>query len=155
MFHIISGTFKLFLILFWYQEHERNVPDIAQSTHGIRNIFADIRNVPTRPHMVLGMFLLPFSVSAIIFFKQINALSIAPPHCMPLRFIGSIHRLCIAYLPGGCSPHPADHSTGSVHLLCTAYLAGGVGGYVCRYTTLRNRLFTVNFYIRKSRENTV
>ena len=23
------------------------VPDIAQSTHGIRNIFADIRNVPT------------------------------------------------------------------------------------------------------------
>ena len=39
------------------------VPDIAQSTHGIRNIFADIRNVPTRPHMVLGMFLLPFSVS--------------------------------------------------------------------------------------------
>ena len=39
-------------------------PDIAQSTHGIRNIFADIRNVPTRPHMVLGMFLLAFSVSA-------------------------------------------------------------------------------------------
>jgi hypothetical protein len=38
------------------------VPDIAQSTHGIRNIFADIRNVPTRPHMVLGMFLLAFSV---------------------------------------------------------------------------------------------
>jgi hypothetical protein len=38
------------------------VPDIAQSTHGIRNIFADIRNVPTRPHMVLGMFLLPFPV---------------------------------------------------------------------------------------------
>ncbi len=23
------------------------VPDIAQTTHGIRNIFADIRNVPT------------------------------------------------------------------------------------------------------------
>jgi diketogulonate reductase-like aldo/keto reductase len=38
------------------------VPDIAQSTHGIRNIFADIRNVPTRPHFVLGMFLLPFPV---------------------------------------------------------------------------------------------
>ena len=38
------------------------VPDIAQSTHGIRNIFADIRNVPTRPHTVLGMFLLAFSV---------------------------------------------------------------------------------------------
>jgi hypothetical protein len=38
------------------------VPDIAQSTHGIRNIFADIRNVPTRPHMVLGMFLLLFPV---------------------------------------------------------------------------------------------
>ena len=43
------------------------VPDIAQSTHGIRNIFADIRNVPTRPHMVLGMFLLPFSVIDIEF----------------------------------------------------------------------------------------
>ena len=39
------------------------VPDIAQSTHGIRNIFADIRNVPTRPHMVLGMFLLAFPVT--------------------------------------------------------------------------------------------
>jgi hypothetical protein len=38
------------------------VPDIAQSTHGIRNIFADIRNVPTRPHMVLGRFLLPYPV---------------------------------------------------------------------------------------------
>jgi hypothetical protein len=24
-----------------------NVPDIVQSTHGIRNIFADIRNVPS------------------------------------------------------------------------------------------------------------
>jgi hypothetical protein len=40
------------------------VPDIAQSTHGIRNIFADIRNVSTRPHMVLGMFLLAFPVLA-------------------------------------------------------------------------------------------
>ena len=40
-----------------------SVPDIAQSTHGIRNIFADIRNVPTRPHMVLGMFLLAFPVN--------------------------------------------------------------------------------------------
>ena len=40
------------------------VPDIAQSTHGNRNIFADIRNVPTRPHTVLGMFLLAFSVAA-------------------------------------------------------------------------------------------
>ena len=40
------------------------VPDIAQSTHGIRNIFADIRNVPTRPHKVLGMFLLAFPVMA-------------------------------------------------------------------------------------------
>ncbi len=38
------------------------VPDIAQSPHGNRNIFADIRNVPTRPHTVLGMFLLAFSV---------------------------------------------------------------------------------------------
>jgi hypothetical protein len=38
-------------------------PDIAQSTHGNRNIFADIRNVPTRPHTVLGMFLLAFSVT--------------------------------------------------------------------------------------------
>jgi hypothetical protein len=41
------------------------VPDIAQSTHGNRNIFADIRNVPTRPHTVLGMFLLAFSVSGV------------------------------------------------------------------------------------------
>ena len=40
------------------------VPNIAQSTHGIRNIFADIRNVPTRPHMVSGMFLLAFPVCA-------------------------------------------------------------------------------------------
>ena len=40
------------------------VSDIAQSTHGIRNIFADIRNVPTRPHMVSGMFLLAFPVLA-------------------------------------------------------------------------------------------
>ena len=40
------------------------VPDIAQSTHGNRNIFADIKNVPTRPHTVLGTFLLPFSVQA-------------------------------------------------------------------------------------------
>ena len=38
------------------------VPDIAQSTHGIRKIFADIKNVPTRSHMVLGMFLLLFPV---------------------------------------------------------------------------------------------
>ena len=38
------------------------VPDIAQSTHGIRNILVDNRNVPTRPHMVLGMFLLAFPV---------------------------------------------------------------------------------------------
>ena len=72
MFHIISGTFKLFLILFWYQEHERNVPDIAQSTHGIRNIFADIRNVPTRPHTVLGMFLLAFSVGEVVMSEVIT-----------------------------------------------------------------------------------
>ena len=39
------------------------VPDIAQTTHGIRNIFVDIRNVPTRPHMVSGMFLVPFPVT--------------------------------------------------------------------------------------------
>ena len=48
------------------------VPDIAQGTHGNRNIFADIRNVPTRPHTVLGMFLLAFSVlwmSLLNFFK--------------------------------------------------------------------------------------
>ena len=38
------------------------VPDIAQSTHGIKNILVDNRNVPTRPHMVLGMFLLAFPV---------------------------------------------------------------------------------------------
>ena len=43
------------------------VPDIAQSTHGIRNIFVDIRNVPARPHMVLGMFLLAFPVSHHVF----------------------------------------------------------------------------------------
>ena len=30
-----------------YQEYVGNVPDIAQITHGIRNIFADIRNVST------------------------------------------------------------------------------------------------------------
>jgi hypothetical protein len=42
------------------------VPDIAQSTHGIRNIFSDIRNVPTRPHMVSGIFLLAFKVYASI-----------------------------------------------------------------------------------------
>ena len=42
------------------------VPDIAQSTHGIRNILVDNRNVPTRPHMVLGMFLLAFPVSTMI-----------------------------------------------------------------------------------------
>ena len=40
--------------------------------------------------------------------------------------IGSVHPSCTAYLSGGCSPHPVNHSTGSVHLLCTAYLAGGV-----------------------------
>ena len=61
-FHIISGTHKLFLILFGIRNMLEIVSDIAQSTHGIRNIFADIRNVPTRPHMVLGMFLLPFPV---------------------------------------------------------------------------------------------
>ena len=55
---IISGTHKLFLILFGIRNMLGIVPDIAQSTHGIRNIFADIRNVPTRPHMVLGMFLI-------------------------------------------------------------------------------------------------
>ena len=59
---IISGTHKLFLILFGIRNMLEIVPDIAQSTHGIRNISADIRNVPTRPHMVLGMFLLPFPV---------------------------------------------------------------------------------------------
>ena len=46
------------------------VPDIAQRTHGIRNIFADIRNVPTRPHMVLGMFLLAFPVTAAAFVAE-------------------------------------------------------------------------------------
>jgi hypothetical protein len=55
---------KLFLILFGIRNMLEIVPNIAQSTHGgIRNIFADIRNVPTRPHMVLGMFLLAFPVS--------------------------------------------------------------------------------------------
>ncbi len=56
------------------------VPDIAQSTHGIRNIFADIRNVPTRPHMVFGMFLLPFPV---IFFLMKNN-----RHFFPTTVIG-------------------------------------------------------------------
>ena len=51
------------------------VPDIAQSTHGIRNIFADIRNVPTRPHMVLGMFLLPFSVRSLMASSRISYVS--------------------------------------------------------------------------------
>jgi hypothetical protein len=41
------------------------VPDIAKSTHGIRNNFADIRNVPTRPHIVLEMFLLAFPVKRV------------------------------------------------------------------------------------------
>jgi hypothetical protein len=59
----MSGTDKLFLILFGIRNMLEMVPDIAESTHGIRNIFADIRNVPTRrPHMVLGMFLLAFPV---------------------------------------------------------------------------------------------
>jgi hypothetical protein len=65
-FLIISGTHKLFLILFGIRNMlVEIVPDIdiAQSTHGIRNIFADIKNFPTRPHMVLGMFLLPFAVT--------------------------------------------------------------------------------------------
>ena len=56
--HSIRNT-KNIPDIIWYQEI---VPDIAQSTHGIRNIIADIRNVPTRPYMVLGMFLLAFSV---------------------------------------------------------------------------------------------
>jgi hypothetical protein len=30
-----------------YQEYVEIVPDIAQTTYGIRNIFADIRNIPT------------------------------------------------------------------------------------------------------------
>ena len=61
-FHIISGTHKLILILFGIRNMLEIVPDIAQGTHGIRNIFANIKNVSTRPHMVLGMFLLPFPV---------------------------------------------------------------------------------------------
>ena len=48
------------------------VPDIAQSTHGIRNIFADIMNVSTRPHMVLGMFLLAFSVKVAFILARLN-----------------------------------------------------------------------------------
>jgi hypothetical protein len=42
-----SGTHKLFLILFAIRNMFENVADVAQITHGIRNIFADIRNVPT------------------------------------------------------------------------------------------------------------
>ena len=55
------------MILFGIRNILEIVPDIAQSTHGIRNIFADIRNVSTRPHMVLGMFLLAFPVPSILF----------------------------------------------------------------------------------------
>jgi len=33
--------------LFYFRNMLEIVPDIAQSTHGNRNIFADIRNVPT------------------------------------------------------------------------------------------------------------
>jgi hypothetical protein len=51
------------------------VPDIAQSTHGNRNIFADIRNVPTRPHTVLGMFLLAFSVAAAVALSDATAIA--------------------------------------------------------------------------------
>ena len=53
--------------------------DIAQSTHGIRNIFADIRNVPTRPHMVLGMFLLPFPVHEARIMYTYRMLSMSDP----------------------------------------------------------------------------
>ena len=37
----------IFLILFGIRNILEIVPDIAQTTHGIRIIFADIRNVPT------------------------------------------------------------------------------------------------------------
>ena len=37
----------IFLILFDIRNMLEIVPDIAQTTHGIRNIFAEIRNVPT------------------------------------------------------------------------------------------------------------
>ena len=91
--------------------------------------------------------------SAIIFFKQINALSIAPPLCRHIRFIGSIHLLCIAYIP--------EHTllttllAGSVHPLCTAYLAGGVGVmYVdTQHCEIDYSLFYVIFYIRKKQTN--
>jgi hypothetical protein len=97
-----------------------------------------------------------WSVNGTVAHAIINALSIAPPLCRPIRFIGSIHLLCIAYLPGGCSsPHPADHSTGSVHPLCTAYLAGGVGvmHVDTQHCELDFSLFYVIFYIRKKQTN--
>ena len=72
-----------------------------------------------------------------------------------LYYIGSVHQSCTAYLSGGCSPHPADHSTGSVHPLCTAYLAGGVGViYVdTQHCEIDFSLFYVIFYIRKKQTN--
>ena len=45
--HNIRNTYIIPDII-WYQDMLENVPDIDQTTHGIRNIFADIRNnVPT------------------------------------------------------------------------------------------------------------
>ena len=46
LFLIISGAHKLFLILFGIRNMMENISDTAQTAHGIRNIFADIRNVP-------------------------------------------------------------------------------------------------------------
>ncbi len=76
-FLIISGTDKLFLILFGIRNMLKMVPDIAQSTHGIRNIFADIRNVPTRPHMVLCSYYRYVPCAYLASFREYRTLRIA------------------------------------------------------------------------------
>ena len=49
LFQIITETKKSQNIIpdtIRYQEYAGKIPNTAQTTHGIRNIFADIRNVP-------------------------------------------------------------------------------------------------------------
>ena len=65
------------------------VPDIAQSTHDIRNIFADIRNVPT----ILGMFLLAFSVTTTIAIIASEA-----PIAQPVYYISTKQEYALCYL---------------------------------------------------------
>ena len=47
------------MILFGIRNMLENVPDIVQSTQGIWNIFADIRNVPTGVHCVTRLVAQP------------------------------------------------------------------------------------------------